>query len=471
MAFMFYIKNINGVTNVSEISKAEYFIACLCDEIKNSDNPDAHFLRIGGITPEYLNRARFLNMDRGWGCKKATRHALQMAIYDFFQIFDRKLYDSFFDTRGLFTKIIWAKFRRIYSNWNVHHRYRLESDSRLINERYRDDCQQQDKEKVQILRTGNGNMDSGCTAFVNRMKIQKSEKLNKVNDVSIALEEKFSKWLDTDEAKSYSTSIVDGACKQFHRGNTYMASNSVTTINLKVNNISGIIDAIRQLSNHHGSDRLTLTVTLAWDEKIPFSNPTSYVIPYYGVPLNITAVGRINQNDTNQVIGFHEIANDVYIVTEKNRSVYKSFPKCFSKLKYPKVKGLMSVCHKVNNSLSRLQVTRTHEGVKYLMNIDIFYKGTPTVDATKIFDNHVIRNLKYQTSQSIVIKNLEKLHGQRNVIKSPNTQTPFIDVPPTPMNSPAKTDPIDQIMKLCDMFEKGLLSTEQFETIKSMVLV
>ena len=108
------------------------------------------------------------------------------------------------------------------------------------------------------------------------------------------------------------------------------------------------------------------------------------------------------------------------------------------------------------------------------MNVDILYNGGNTVNAAQIFENNIIRNLKTQTYASLNKKRGEIIERCKNaringIAKS--QQFSHVDdairrgFVTTRSKPPVLTTP-DQLMKLCDMFEKGLIDKSQFELSK-----
>jgi len=94
-------------------------------------------------------------VDGNWSCSRATRYMLQAAIHEFYHEFDRKLYESFDNPNGLFTKVIWDKFRTLQKAWNVLHQAKMVADGRAqkaIESAARGHLKRQAKEKQRLER-------------------------------------------------------------------------------------------------------------------------------------------------------------------------------------------------------------------------------------------------------------------------------------------------------------------------------
>ena len=499
MAFTNQNKNMTG-NCLTNLSKFDFFKHCMKIEINGAKN---HFLHISGITQDFLEGKEIEKPEGDWGFTSATKRCLRLAIWRFYQMFDRSRYATFLFTNptpNVITPVVWAKFRQVHNEWTVEHKFHIVILSAAANQRYLEDrhrghLKRQEREKVQMLRMGGGDLDKGKKAFVERMKVQKMAKLNTVNDVSIQVEEAFAKWLSTPEAAVYANPLVDSAPKQFKRGETYGIHRKLVTINLKVNGTAGVVDALRKLAAHPAADTLTIDAVLAWDEKEAFNNPSSHI--YAGnTVLALGSTSRVIQNDKKRVLGMVIVGGYAYIVTPETSNSYRLFPKQFKKLesRNKKVSGIVSVMYNVNKSLSRIKVTRTHMGTKTVMNIDIMSSGTATVDPLKIFESHVIRDLKEQTNTALAAKRKEKTardnaarrsgqstkrnkvawndegkHNKHNKSDEYSRIDKAIRDGHVTIRDP-KTDTMDQIVKLCDMFEKGLLNEPQFEAAKEKVL-
>ena len=477
----------------------EFFKQCIEQEYKDEPN---HFLRVGGITEDFFNIDSVEAADGNWGCSRATRYMLQAAIHEFYHEFDRDLYNSFANPRGLFTKVIWGKFRTLQKAWNVLHQAKMVADGRAQKaiesaDRARGHLKRQAKEKQQMLNLGGGDLSLGRKKFEERMHVQKAAKLNKVNDVSLQMEEDFAAWLLSPEfAARHTKPMVDGAVKQFRTIEFYGYNSKLTTTNLKVNGFSGMLDALRQLVNHPSASDLHITTNLEWDEKVPFSNPHTHTYTG-GVVLALNNSGRVEQRQKVHVQGFVEKDGKFYIVTPKYSSAYRLFPKKFEKLesRNPRISSRMAILYNVDLCLSHLTVTRMVNGTKHLMNIAIMHNGTDTVDATTIFQSHIVRELKVVSDDALARKRKEKdqrdrlarskgvaisNRKHRNVAWLDEGKYGHVDkairdghVTVRPSTAPPvrkMVDTTDQIMKLCDMFEKCFITAEQFETAKTKVL-
>uniref|UniRef100_A0A6C0JT10 Uncharacterized protein n=1 Tax=viral metagenome TaxID=1070528 RepID=A0A6C0JT10_9ZZZZ len=482
------------------ISNFQFFKQRIDQERKNDPS---HFLWIGGITEDFFSIDSVDAVDGNWSCSRATRYMLQAAIHEFYHEFNRKLYESFDNPNGLFTKVIWGKFRTLQKAWNVLHQAKMVADGRAQKaiesaNRARGHLKRQANEKQQMLNLGGGDLSLGRKKFEERMHVQKAVKLNKVNDVSLQMEEDFAAWLLSPEfAASYTKPMVDGAVKQFCTIEFYGQNYKLTTTNLKVNGFSGMLDALRQLVNHPSASDLHITTNLEWDEKVPFSNPHAHTYPAGGSTLRLNNSGRVEQRQKVHVQGFIEKDGKSYIVTPRHSNAYCLFPKKFEKLesRNPRVSSRMTILYNVDLCVSHLTVTRMSGNVKHLMNISIMHNGIDTVDATTIFQSHIVRKLKTVSDNALTHKRKEKeLHDRqarhkgivisnrkhRNVAWLDECKYGYVDkairdghVTVRPSTAPPvhkMVDTTDQIMKLCDMFEKGFLTDEQFEAAKTKAL-
>jgi hypothetical protein len=100
--------------NNIELTKFQHFKQCI--DLERKDDP-THFMWVGEITEEFLNGVS-CEVDGDLGSSKATRYMLQEAIREFYIDFDRNMYDSLYP-RGLFTDIVWGKFRALERKWKI----------------------------------------------------------------------------------------------------------------------------------------------------------------------------------------------------------------------------------------------------------------------------------------------------------------------------------------------------------------
>jgi hypothetical protein len=457
--------------NITEqLTKFQHFKKCI--EIERKDEK-SHFLWVGGITEAFLCGCS-PTAEGKWGCNYATRYMLQAAIHEFYNDFDRALYDSFKSPEGLFTKIIWGKFRAFHKEWTVLHDANMMADGRHNTARERADrerghMKRQAKEKQQMLSLGGGDLSLGRKRFEERMHVQKEVKLNKVNDVSLQTEEAFAAWLITQEfTDEYTKPIVDCAVKQFRTSEPCCYNTKIKTTNLKVNEFAGMLDALRQLATHPSAGELTIVTNLEWDTKVPFSNPHTHTYTG-GSVLALANSGRVEQRQKVGVHGFLEKNGKFYIVSNQYGSAYRLFPKKFEKLEFrnPRISGCMSILYNVDLCLSHLTVVRCSGIVKHLMNISLMHNGNDTVDPTVIFQSHIVRELKTMSDDALTRKRNEKEHRNKIarrrgvVISNEKDRVSW---------SNHSFDTTGSIMKLCDMFANGLLDKEQFEAAKIKVL-
>ena len=182
-------------------------------------------------------------------------------------------------------------------------------------------------------------------------------------------------------------------------------------------NPKSMLDALRQLVNHPSASDLHITTNLEWDEKVPFSNPHTHTYTG-GVVLALNNSGRVEQRQKVHVQGFVEKDGKFYIVTPKYSSAYRLFPRISSR---------MAILYNVDLCLSHFTVTRMVNGTKHLMNISIMHNGTDTVDATTIFQSHIVRELKVVSDDALVGKRKEKEQRDRlarsKVLRSPTAST------------------------------------------------
>ena len=484
---------MSAMSDNKNIDDYTFFLKELKKEVGN-ENP--HFLRVSGISESFLEGAEPNQPLGTWSRKKSMPILLQAAIWEFYNEFDRKLFESFPNPQGVFTKCVWAKFRNFRRTWKTAHDAFIETQKERAKqkrnaERERAHVKRQEKERQQMLVMGGSNLELGRKKFVERMHIQKTQKLSNVNDVSLQLEEEFAAWLTTPEADSYTKPVVDSSPKQFRRDQTYGTGTTITNINLRVKSVKsvdGVVDALRQLSEHPSADTLTIHATLTWDEKVAFSNPHTHTFTG-GTVLVLNNSGRVGQNDTMRVIGFVNQGSKSYIVTPKTSNAYRLFPKRFEKLesRNKKISSRMNILYNVDQCLSSLMVSRLHLGVKYVMTINILYNGKDRIDAREIFKSHVIRDLQKESQQALDRNRREKaerdrrarrkgLSTQRKKEWSEERKYGHVDdaIKRGHVSTRKKVnflvDNTDKIMGLCNMFEKGLLNESQFERAKEQLL-
>lgn len=449
----------------SEVKSNEKFIVYKGALISEVIGDSQHFLRVGGITASFLTGPEPSSPENDSGVNSATGRMLRKAIWQFYQVFDYASYSGFKNPKGLVTKIVWAKFRALQNIWLPGHNSHLISlgiASKKIYDadRARGHLKRQEKEKQQMLILGDGDLDKGRDKFVNRMRVQKEVKLNKDNDVPLATMTEFSKWLMSDEAKSYNVRMVDAAPKQFSLSSYHGIPDVNNNINLKVKSISGVIDALRQLSLHPNARELSIEAMFSWDEKVEFSNPATHTYPANSPILALSNSGRIIQNEKMKICGFVQVNGKSYVVSTKTSSVYRLFPKKFVKLesKNPKTCSVLSILYSVDHSLSGLRVEYKHTGRSYVMNINILSTGKDVVNACEIFTAYdPISLIKTQTADAI--SRLQK-------IKDEQARKSKMDGL-AKATAKKKPDSTDQILKLCDAFNSGLLTKSQFETAKN----
>ena len=105
------------------LSDFDYFKLRIAEETLGETR---HFLRVStGITKQFLHGNKQETAQSNWGCKKATKHMILTAIWEFYRVFDRQLYRTFTRPRGIFTNIVWAKFRALYRQWEPKHQANL----------------------------------------------------------------------------------------------------------------------------------------------------------------------------------------------------------------------------------------------------------------------------------------------------------------------------------------------------------
>ena len=471
--------------NITTKSDLEYFKEALAKECKGET---AHFLQVGGITDEFLTGPVPSEDYNNWSSHKATKYMIRMAIWQFYndnsnndhKKFDRKIYESYVDPTGIFTMIIWGKFRKLQQGWSVVNESRLRlirlaSRKRLEDDLSRGHMKRQAREKQQMLTMGNGDMELGRRKFEERMKIQKEVKLTRENDVSLSLEEEFAVWLKSSEfTRLYTRPMKESSTKHFSTVDSSTRPSTMSTINLKVNGISGLITALRQLSVHPESNTLTVDATLSWNEATPFSNPNAHVFTDDGISC-LGGYNRVLQGEKIRVLGFVENNNVFYVVTPKFSDAYRNFPTRFSKLesRNPRLSTRLSVMYSVTFSLNHLTVSRNVDGKLIIMNISIIYNGADTVDAREIFTSPIVRDLKAISDEALAKKRAEKeqrvSEAKRDGLLVSKYKNIINDITSTIFTSPSR-DTTNEIMKLCDMFEKGLLNKSQFEAAKDKVL-
>ena len=153
----------------------------------------------------------------------ANRHMIRSAIWHFYNKFDRDLYESIENPRGIFSEVIYAKFRDFHRNYTrcrllSHDNIKKDTDLQRTKENADAHINRTQREKQQMLLLGNGDMEKGRQRFVKRMHTQRVNKLNKKNNVSLVLEREFNKWLNSDEARTNMLPMRCFAPKQFNSG-------------------------------------------------------------------------------------------------------------------------------------------------------------------------------------------------------------------------------------------------------------
>ena len=468
------MNSMNNIQNINlPISKYEFFKECIKNEIGTDYS---HFLCVSGINEDFLTGDEPIIANSVWCRSMANRHMIRSAIWHFYNQFDRDLYESIENPRGIFSEVIYAKFRSFNRKYKKN---RLLSHDNIQNSKetadeyiIRTQC-----EKNQMLLLGNGDMEKGRQRFVKRMQTQRVNTLNKKNKVSLGLEHEFNTWINSNEANRYTRPMKCFAPKQFNSGDTNEQYHCLSTYNLTVNNKTGIIDALIQLSNHPYADTLTIDGVFEWNEHEPFSIPHSHTLPENNVVYILNNYDRINQGDKIRIIGYINVDEKSYIVSSNISNSYRRFPTRFEKLesRNSKVSSMMSVLYNIDRSLTRIQVSCVRLGIKYIMNIDVIYNGNDTVNATQIFDNNDILVQKKNESSM----NNTRVNGQKKIkvkksqcIDDLNTgvkKDTFKYTRPASINlfNPTITE---QLMNLSEMFENGLLDRLQFESAKNKIL-
>lgn len=465
----------------SETSNSEnkYLFFKKSIELEAKESP---FLNIGGINKDFLTGEEPKPTPGDWPRSRAMHHMIKYAIWQFYQVFNVEQYKMFQDPEGVLTDVIWAKFRALYRVWNILH----SSSQRVIkanmkalrdSERANAYIKRQQKERQQMLIMGGGDLEKGRQKFIQRMHAQKSAKLNKVNEISLSLEKDFSDWLRSDEAKEYTKPMECKAPKQFNK-NCRQTYKKESHLNLKVKNISGLINALEQLSRHKYANTITIYGVLKWDEKVAFSTPCPHTCPEINKVFDLTNYGRVYQNQRIKIIGYQYIGNP-YIVSSETCTAHRLFPKKFAKLEYrnKRISSEMSVLYNIKDSLSRLEVSRIDQDVKYIMNIDILYNGKETVDINQFFVSHIIRDLMKDSASQLERKKKEReeriqkarLNGlkiQKDKQDILNLQNKNCDSHNVPV-----LDTPDKIIKLGEMFENGLLDRQQFQQATKKLLI
>lgn len=486
-------KNIFGATPQDKLS--------VFNAAKNLEITDAnqHFLRIGGITNGFLNGPAPDSPSGSTGVNPACSMMIRKAIWQFYQVFDHTRFATFKNPKGVMTSIVWAKYRELHRDWMLGHDNYLLNNARNAKARYKADrerghLKRQEKEKAEMLRMGNGDIEKGKQKFVERMVKEKSVKLNTVHDVSLALEQKFAEWLKTDAAAKYSKPLTDCYTKQFAIYEYSFGVTKYQNINLKVNSQHGVVSALTTLAKSARSNQLFITGTFGWDEKSVFSNPATHVYTTNGI-LALGSSGRVLQNEKVNIRGLINNDGKYYIVSNKFTSAYQLFPKEFEKFesRNPKVSSRLSVCYNIDNALASLQVFRFENGVKYVMNVNIISTAPDiAVNVLSIFDDYkdpVVAVLQAQSAKEIARKikeleekkrdagiaglkkslevNKEKLKGLQGMHSKNSSGVAGLK---KSLDVNKSVDSTDQIMKLCEAFEKGLLDKTQFETAKNKIL-
>lgn len=111
------------MNNNIELTKFQHFKKCI--DLERKDDP-CHLMWVGEITEEFLEGVSMTVADGDWGSSDATRYMIRAAIREFYADFDSNMYYSFGHPRGLFTDIVWGKFRALERKWQINHKANLD---------------------------------------------------------------------------------------------------------------------------------------------------------------------------------------------------------------------------------------------------------------------------------------------------------------------------------------------------------
>ena len=468
----------NDTKNMS--SKCQLYLLAIAKLINEHDrnllqHPEikCHFLAMHGITNEFLTGCRPSEPEPSIGSATACKQFLKIAVWDFYQVFDLNKYLNCQGCPSDIERVVWAKFKELYKNWSIT-KFRIilhnnkEKDDKIKEAKARGHKKRQAKEIAQMLILGDGDINVGRDKFVNRMHIQKQEKIVKDSqNVSLSLEKAFSEWLLTEEAKKYSEPMKCCAPSQFRNVNTETLITSTSSINLKVNSISGLHNSLHQLSKHPESSSVAVTATLAWDEKIPFSNPSNHICIVSSDGLQILPHknnDRIIQNQKINITGCIGVCNEFYVVTSNESSAYRLFPPRFEKLEYqnPMVCGKVKNLLRVDNSLNSLILTLVRSNnIKYVININILPNGKDSVDVISNLFSPPLTKIQLDTLNRIEIKTKEQEERNESARLKGLAKSKL---------EKSEYNNIDKLERLCKMFKNGLLTDDEFKKSKDHIL-
>ena len=141
MNYIFKIKNIiqmyalkqqENIENKTE-TKFDFFQKIIdidrCDE-------KTHFLYISEITKEFLEGNEPELPSEEMSVKKADNIMMKKAIYSFYQVLDKGLYNSFTNPKGIVTMIVWGKYKDYQREWKPYHRVIVKGLNKIKKEKH-----------------------------------------------------------------------------------------------------------------------------------------------------------------------------------------------------------------------------------------------------------------------------------------------------------------------------------------------
>lgn len=426
--------------------KSMYFLECVKAATKGNRS---HFLYFIGhrMTPSMLDDD-IITPDVWCGINGVSGLFLKNAIIDFYKEFDMLRFKRYVAESNtyeyccslVFTSVIWAKFRESYGEWlEKHDAFRdaciAENKRMILAGRALAQVKRQAREKEQMLKMGDGDIKVGKIAYENRMRRQKAEKLDKVNDVPLSTTIEFVKWLTTDEGKSYGTGLLESSPNQFSPYPFY--SGSTTTTTYYVNNRDGLLRVMNDLSKHRFASTFFVTATLSWNPEEPYSNPSAFLHPVGLGNIPYNCADRVLQDTTLSVRGFEQAGGMSYISLWKLVAAYRLFPHRFAKLEYknPKRSSKLYMMYSVDKCISRINVKRLISG-RSVVSIIVYQKRKPnsTIDINEVIGDGSIL-------------------AEEPVISSVLGRTK-----------------IEIALRIGMMYEKGLLTQTEFMNMKSELL-
>jgi len=407
--------------------KYSIFTTGIASAIRDWRFPKEHFLNIN-FTRDFVEYRKPIIINPRSPIREISRNCMLNAIHEFYNDFDTNKYIDFLkdDTEKyvaskVFTPVIWAKYRTLHGHFEKEHK-KFAKQQKALKKVEIDDLKagaqvkRQAKEKDQMLRMGNGDIEKGKGKFMERMVKQKKTKYEKVNDVSLTLEQDFLKWLDSREGQDFYKQMTCMAPTQFITSDWWWAYGEVSeTTRLKVKTKKALLECLEKLSQHSKSKELKISGVVAWDVSKPYANPSTHTfIKGNTGPSCLNGSHRLSQDEKITIHGYWGLGQK-YVTTEKTLQAWKLFPKQFEKLesRNKKIVSRMSVMYSVGKSLDRLIVLkRLRCGKIKKMEISVMFNGKESVNPLIIFEDEHCSTTKKETARAI--ERLEKERATKN---------------------------------------------------------